>query len=130
MFKKGDIVVCDRYVTTGINLSSDIPNLYIELKVERGNVNNQKNLYSIVFKDPSFGIVIGQSYLATGIYFPCHGHDYDFEPAVLEEDKRHIVLVVEPLRENSQRYLKPFYSLERYVYPKSYAKELRRKNEI
>ena len=65
-----------------------------------------KRLYRVSLEPPERGIVVGESYRATGWYQDSRFNDGDWEPAYLQEDKRHPVVIVQPL--DNPRYLKPW----------------------
>jgi hypothetical protein len=82
---------------------------------EREYPPKRKCLYRVFFHSPIVGIVVGESYRATGIYHPSEmeedfaGHIWWTEPS-LDEDKRHKVIMVQPTHTN--RWLQPYPCLE------------------
>jgi hypothetical protein len=119
-FSKGDIVTVEAETFTALVSFQFITGdciLEHEVKILSGkDKDNGKNLYAKKYESPIECVVLGRSYLATGYYYNSTGHDYDYEPAYLQEDKRHPVYVLEPIGFSAQgRYLKPIRSLERYM---------------
>jgi len=74
-------------------------------------VGDQRQLWRLPHK-PWRGLVTGRTYLATGIVKYGYSGPYDSYDGDLElvEDKRHIVLCVQPL--DTKRWLKPWRCLE------------------
>lgn len=94
--KKGDIVRIKAYVETSYNK------------------NNVKKLDRFQLAPSSCdqiilptGLLLGKSYLATGIGKGCSGFQrtLDDDPSYLDEDKRHPVWVVEPHADEDRYYL-------------------------
>ena len=65
-----------------------------------------------------WGLVVGYTKKATGYYWPSRirfsqdGAGDDVDPPYLEQDKRHLVVVIEPCDVGDQRYRPTFYCFE------------------
>lgn len=104
--KKGDLVRVKAQVVTRF------PNIWtggtLVHEPKRGQATSKKCLYRLDF-EPWTGMIVGKSYLATGLYEQA-GDYWDGNYASLKEDKRHAVWLVEPI--DSNRWVKPFACLE------------------
>ena len=110
MVSKGDIVNIKAYVFTSYGRSVDegkIRDFGTNIHQPKGS-GLIKALFRFSFSHPWVGIVLGKSYRATGRY---HSVQYDDTLPYLIEDKRHSVIMVQPL-DGTQRYYEPIPCLE------------------
>ena len=134
--KKGNIVTVhaelytiyehpDRYVKTQEIINSSglykweiihIPFAFSGVHVNDYNYTNMKLLIKKIYLKIFQELVIGKTYLATGIreetkHSFYEDGDYDYDPPYLREDRRHSCWLVEPI-DNGDRLLQPIHCLE------------------
>jgi hypothetical protein len=113
--KKGDVVLVNAYVTTRYAETGDEIAHAPEGDIYKESI---KCLIKHRPPEPFKGLVVGYSFRATGYYCPSKpeygefGTILSYDPAILSEDKRHKVWMVQPFGDSDNRWYKPLACLE------------------